>query len=48
MILVRLLPPIVITLPLFPAVNWLMLNDTRTVLVLVVLRVFPQPGNAGS
>ncbi|MCB2040137.1 MAG: carbohydrate ABC transporter permease, partial [Rhodoferax sp.] len=29
MILVRLLPPIVITLPLFPAVNWLMLNDTR-------------------
>jgi multiple sugar transport system permease protein len=35
MIMVRLLPPIVITLPLFPAVNWLLLNDTRTVLVLL-------------
>jgi len=40
MILVRLLPPIVITLPLFPAVNWLMLNDTRTVLVLLYCAFF--------
>jgi multiple sugar transport system permease protein len=40
MILVRLLPPIVITLPLFPAVNWLLLNDTRTVLVLLYCAFF--------
>ena len=40
MILVRLLPPIVITLPLFPAVNWLMLNDTRAVLVLLYCAFF--------
>ncbi len=40
MILVRLLPPIVLTLPLFPAVNWLMLNDTRTVLVLLYCAFF--------
>ncbi len=40
MILVRLLPPIVITLPLFPAVNWLMLNDTRTVLILLYCAFF--------
>jgi multiple sugar transport system permease protein len=40
MIVVRLLPPIVITLPLFPAVNWLLLNDTRTVLVLLYCAFF--------
>lgn len=40
MILVRLLPPIVITLPLFPAVNWLLLNDTRTVLVILYCAFF--------
>ena len=40
MILVRLLPPIVLTLPLFPAVNWLMLNDTRTVLILLYCAFF--------
>ena len=40
MILVRLLPPIVITLPLFPAVNWLLLNDTRTVLVVLYCAFF--------
>ncbi|MEO6625153.1 MAG: carbohydrate ABC transporter permease [Burkholderiaceae bacterium] len=40
MILVRLLPPIVLTLPLFPAVNWLMLNDTRTVLVILYCAFF--------
>ncbi len=40
MILVRLLPPIVITLPLFPAINWLMLNDTKLVLVLLYTAFF--------
>jgi multiple sugar transport system permease protein len=40
MIVVRLLPPIVITLPLFPAINWLLLNDTRTVLVLLYCAFF--------
>ena len=40
MILVRLLPPIVITLPLFPAINWLMLNDTRAVLILLYTAFF--------
>jgi hypothetical protein len=40
MILVRLLPPIVLTLPLFPAINWLMLNDTRTVLILLYCAFF--------
>lgn len=44
MILVRLLPPIVITLPLFPAVNWLHLNDTRTVLVLLYCAFFVSLG----
>lgn len=40
MILVRLLPPIVLTLPLFPAINWLMLNDTRAVLILLYCAFF--------
>ena len=40
MILVRLLPPIVITLPLFPAVNWLRLNDTRSVLIVLYCAFF--------
>jgi multiple sugar transport system permease protein len=44
MILVRLLPPIVITLPLFPAINWLRLNDTRTVLVLLYCAFFVSLG----
>ena len=44
MILVRLLPPIVITLPLFPAINWLMLNDTRTVLILLYCAFFVSLG----
>jgi multiple sugar transport system permease protein len=45
MILVRLLPPIVLTLPLFPAVNWLLLNDTRTVLVLLYCAFFLSLGS---
>ncbi|MGA1286837.1 MAG: carbohydrate ABC transporter permease, partial [Rubrivivax sp.] len=44
MILVRLLPPIVITLPLFPAVNWLQLNDTKLVLVLLYCAFFVSLG----
>ncbi len=40
MVLVRMLPPIVITVPLFPAVNWLGLNDTWTVLILVYATFF--------
>jgi multiple sugar transport system permease protein len=44
MILVRLLPPIVITLPLFPAVNWLSLNDTKLVLVLLYCAFFVSLG----
>ncbi len=45
MILVRLLPPIVLTLPLFPAINWLLLNDTRTVLVLLYCAFFLSLGS---
>jgi multiple sugar transport system permease protein len=37
---VRLLPPIVITLPLFPAVNWLRLNDTHAVLIILYATFF--------
>lgn len=44
MIVVRLLPPIVITLPLFPAVNWLALNDTQLVLVLLYCAFFVSLG----
>jgi multiple sugar transport system permease protein len=44
MILVRLLPPIVLTLPLFPAINWLHLNDTRTVLILLYCAFFVSLG----
>ena len=35
MILIRMLPPIIITLPLFPAVNYLRLNDTHFVLIVL-------------
>jgi multiple sugar transport system permease protein len=45
MILVRLLPPIVLTLPLFPAINWLLLNDTRSVLVLLYCAFFLSLGS---
>lgn len=40
MIGVRLLPPIVVTLPLFPVVNMLHLNDTYTVLVVLYSAFF--------
>lgn len=44
LIVVRLLPPIVVTLPLFPAVNVLGLNDTHLVLVLLYATFFVSLG----
>lgn len=35
MIVVRMFPPIIVTLPLFPVVNYLHLNDTHLVLILI-------------
>jgi multiple sugar transport system permease protein len=40
LIMLRLLPPIVITLPLFPVANLLGLNDTRILLVLLYATFF--------
>ncbi len=40
MIVVRMLPPIIVTLPLFPLINWLRLNDTHIVLVLLYSTFF--------
>ncbi|HET6469401.1 MAG TPA: carbohydrate ABC transporter permease [Geminicoccaceae bacterium] len=40
MLFVRMLPPIIVTLPLFPAVNWLRLNDTHLVLILLYASFF--------
>jgi len=34
MIVIRMMPPIIVTLPLFPVINWLRLNDTHLVLIL--------------
>jgi multiple sugar transport system permease protein len=44
LIAVRLLPPIVITLPLFPMVNWLRLNDTHLVLIVLYATFFVSLG----
>lgn len=44
MIFIRLIPPIVVTLPLFPAVNELALNDTHLVLVLLYATFFVSLG----
>ena len=44
MIFIRLIPPIVITLPLVPAVNELALNDTHLVLVLLYATFFVSLG----
>jgi len=44
MLIVRMLPPIVISLPLFPAVNGLDLNDTRTILILLYAAFFVSLG----
>jgi multiple sugar transport system permease protein len=40
MVLVRMIPPIVVTLPLFPLVSFLHLNDTHIVLVLLYSAFF--------
>lgn len=40
MIVIRMVPPIVITLPLFPVVNYLRLNDTHLVLILLYATFF--------
>ncbi|NQV79802.1 MAG: carbohydrate ABC transporter permease [Alphaproteobacteria bacterium] len=40
MILIRMVPPIVITLPLFPVVNMLGLNDTHLVLIVLYATFF--------
>ena len=40
MILVRMLPPIVVTIPLFPAVNVMHLSDTHTILILLYAAFF--------
>ena len=44
LIFVRLFPPIVITLPLFPMVNWLRLNDTHLVLIVLYATFFVSLG----
>lgn len=40
MLFVRMLPPIIVTLPLFPVVNWLGLSDTHLVLILLYASFF--------
>lgn len=44
LIIARLIPPIVVTLPLFPIVNWLGLNDTHLVLILLYATFFVSLG----
>ena len=44
LIFIRLIPPIVITLPLFPAVNWLGLNDTHLILIVLYATFFVSLG----
>ena len=44
LIFIRLIPPIVITLPLFPVVNWLGLNDTHCVLIVLYATLFVSLG----
>lgn len=44
LIFVRLIPPIVIVLPLFPVVNVLQLNDTHMVLILLYAALFVSLG----
>lgn len=44
LIVLRLIPPIVVTLPLFPIVNWLRLNDTHLVLILLYATFFVSLG----
>ncbi len=44
LIVLRLIPPIVLTLPLFPIVNWLHLADTHAVLILLYAGFFVSLG----
>lgn len=44
LIAVRLIPPIVVTLPLFPIVNWLGINDTHFVLIVLYATFFVSLG----
>lgn len=44
LIFIRLIPPIVITLPLFPAVNWLRLNDTHIPMIVLYATFFVSLG----
>lgn len=45
LIFVRMFPPIVITIPLFPWANVLALNDTRTILVLLYVTFYVSLGS---
>jgi multiple sugar transport system permease protein len=44
LVFLRLVPPIVTTLPLFPIVNWLRLNDTHLILILLYATFFVSLG----
>jgi multiple sugar transport system permease protein len=44
LICIRLIPPIVVTLPLFPIVNWLGLSDTHIVLIVLYATFFVSLG----
>jgi multiple sugar transport system permease protein len=44
LIFLRLIPPIVTTLPLFPIVNWLRVNDTHLILILLYATFFVSLG----
>lgn len=45
MLLVRMLPPIVVTLPLFPVVNALALNDTHAILIVLYAAFYVSLGS---
>jgi multiple sugar transport system permease protein len=44
LIFIRLIPPIIITLPLFPLINYLRLNDTHLVLIVLYATFFVSLG----
>lgn len=45
MLVVRMLPPIVVTVPLFPVVNWLELNDTHFILIVLYAAFYVSLGS---
>src|SRR5918999_169947 len=45
MIAIRMFPPIVITLPLFPVVTWIGLEDTHLILILLYATFFVSLGS---